>query len=107
MASLPSDPATTIACVGVRVKAPGRARISFLAVSPSAQGGGIGRQVVAEAEAYCKKTWAVTTMELNALSERHMLMEWYGRQGYTKTGKSETDLIDGVHLTFIMMDKAV
>lgn len=108
VASLPSDPDTIIATVAVRHATPGLSKLGFLAVSPSAQRGGLGRLVVAEAEAYSKKTWGVTTMQLNALSTRHVLMDWYGRQGYVKTGETETkDFEDGTHLDLIMMEKPI
>jgi ribosomal protein S18 acetylase RimI-like enzyme len=63
------------------------ARLAWLAVDPRAHRGGIGRQVLEYAEAYCRKTWGVTRLGLDALSTREALISWYLRRGYRKTGE--------------------
>ncbi|KAF3071447.1 hypothetical protein CFAM422_006145 [Trichoderma lentiforme] len=63
-------------------------RISMIAVNERYQKGGVGRSVLAYAEAYCRQTWNVENFSLNALSTRKTLIEWYMRQGYQKTGET-------------------
>ncbi|KAL6803511.1 acyl-CoA N-acyltransferase [Trichoderma sp. SZMC 28012] len=63
-------------------------RISMIAVNERYQKGGVGRSVLAYAEAYCRQTWNVEKFSLNALSTRKTLIEWYMRQGYQKTGET-------------------
>ncbi|KAM0253123.1 hypothetical protein ACHAQJ_007399 [Trichoderma viride] len=63
-------------------------RLSMIAVSDRYQRTGVGRLVLAYAEEYCRRTWAVEMFSLNALSTRKALIEWYIRQGYRKTGET-------------------
>ena len=64
------------------------ARLSMLAVDQPYQQGGIGRQVLDYAERYCRRTWGVKKMGLNALCTRKELIAWYMRRGYHKTGET-------------------
>lgn len=63
-------------------------RLSMIAVDDRYQRAGVGRQVLAYAEDYCRHTWAVEKFSLNALSTRKALIEWYMRRGYHKTGET-------------------
>lgn len=57
----------------------------LFAVDPFRQAGGIGRQVLTEAERYAKETFGVKKMEMSVISLREELISWYVRRGYTKT----------------------
>lgn len=63
-------------------------RLSMIAVSDRYQRSGVGRFVLAYAEAYCRRVWGAEKFSLNALSIRKTLIEWYMRQGYQKTGET-------------------
>jgi ribosomal protein S18 acetylase RimI-like enzyme len=63
------------------------ARFSMLAVDQHHQRGGIGRQILAYAEDYCRQAWGVEKLGLNALSTRQELILWYIRCGFQKTGE--------------------
>ncbi|UKZ86543.1 uncharacterized protein TrAFT101_002367 [Trichoderma asperellum] len=63
-------------------------RLSMIAVSDRYQRSGVGRLVLAYAEAYCRRVWGAEKFSLNALSIRKALIEWYMRQGYQKTGET-------------------
>jgi GNAT superfamily N-acetyltransferase len=63
-------------------------RIFSFAVDDRYQRAGIGRQVLAYAEDYCRHTWSVDKFSLNALSPRIALIEWYMRRGYQKIDTS-------------------
>lgn len=61
----------------------------LFAVDPLRQAGGIGRQVLAEAEAYARKVFGVATMEMTVIWTRDELISWYVRRGYTKTDRTK------------------
>lgn len=66
----------------------GLARLSMLAVDQSRQRGGLGRRVLAHAEAHCRRAWGATRLGLNALSTRRELIAWYERCGFRRTGET-------------------
>lgn len=61
------------------------AYFGLFAVDPKRQAGGIGRQVLAEAEVHAKRLWGVTRMEMSVIWTREELIAWYIRRGYAKT----------------------
>ncbi|KAK4151572.1 acyl-CoA N-acyltransferase [Chaetomidium leptoderma] len=67
---------------------PKTAYFGMFAVSPRRQGGGIGRQVLAYAEAYCRREWGTERMEMTVIPSRSELLEWYMRRGYASTGEA-------------------
>ncbi|KAL1594642.1 hypothetical protein SLS60_010403 [Paraconiothyrium brasiliense] len=90
------------------------ARLAMLAVDPAVQARGLGRRVLANAEEYAIKTWGVKMLGLNALNTRGLLIEWYERRGYVKTGETspfpveafkELELPKDLH--FVEMEKQV
>ena len=64
----------------------GRAYLGMLSVDPARQGGGLGRRLVAEAEALARRRGA-TVMEMTVISRRVELIAWYERRGYRLTGR--------------------
>ncbi|OKL62784.1 hypothetical protein UA08_01522 [Talaromyces atroroseus] len=87
-------------------------RISSFAVDDHYQRGGVGRQVLAYAEDYCRRTWNVEKFSLNALSSRKALLEWYMRRGYQKTGETSpfprekfSNLVLPEDLCFVELEK--
>jgi ribosomal protein S18 acetylase RimI-like enzyme len=65
----------------------GYAYFGMFAVRPGVQGGGIGREILAEAERQVLADWPVREMHMNFISVRDELIAWYERRGYTRTGK--------------------
>ena len=65
------------------------AYFGLFAVDPTRQAGGIGRQVLAEAEEYARKVFGVQKMEMNVIFPREELIAWYIRRGYTKTDETK------------------
>lgn len=61
-------------------------QIGMLAVSPTAQGLGIGKQLLSAAEAYAEKTWSVSRLVMSVISIRQELIAFYQRRGYLRTG---------------------
>ncbi|WGW12809.1 GNAT family N-acetyltransferase [Saxibacter everestensis] len=65
------------------------AYFGMFAVSPSRQGGGIGKNVLTGAEAFARQTWGATRISLSVINLRAELIAWYQRRGYELTGESE------------------
>jgi len=62
--------------------------LSMLTVAPSAQAHGLGRQLLAQAEAHARQA-GCATIRMSVLALRPELLAWYERQGYRRTGESE------------------
>ncbi|MBJ6141989.1 GNAT family N-acetyltransferase [Hymenobacter sp. BT559] len=76
-----------LGCVYLEPKAP-RLYLGTLAVAPAAQAQGVGRQLLAHAEAYARQQ-GCTTIKITVLSARPELLAWYERHGYVRTGQHE------------------
>ncbi|PTB62003.1 acyl-CoA N-acyltransferase [Trichoderma citrinoviride] len=61
----------------------------LFAVNPLRQAGGIGKFVLAAAEAYAKDTWGLRELEMSIIWTRAELIAWYGRRGYVLTEKKK------------------
>ncbi|MEU9987584.1 GNAT family N-acetyltransferase [Streptomyces sp. NPDC048045] len=64
------------------------AYFGMFAVSPTLQGAGLGKIVIAEAERLARAVWDVTEMHMTVISVREDLIAWYERRGYRRTGKT-------------------
>ncbi|MEU6217571.1 GNAT family N-acetyltransferase [Streptomyces sp. NPDC047022] len=62
------------------------AYFGMFAVSPTLQGAGLGRAVLAEAERAARTVWGVLEMRMTVISAREDLIAWYERRGYRRTG---------------------
>jgi len=82
------DAAAIVASIEVTKRGCNVGRLSMIAVDEQYQQSGVGRQVLAYGEDYCRQNWGVTNFSLNALSTRKALIEWYIRRGYKKTGET-------------------
>ena len=58
----------------------------MFAVNPMLQGGGVGKQMMAEAERIAAREWNCTKMEMTVITIRHELIAWYERRGYKRSG---------------------
>ena len=72
----------------------GTAYLGMLAVSPDAQARGVGRALIARAEAEAAASFAATTMEMTVISRRTELIAWYERRGYRDTGERRPFPVD-------------
>lgn len=75
-----------VACCHVE-KRRGDGYFGMFAVRPSAQGDGIGRQVLAEAERIARERWGCSRMRMTVIDLRDELIAWYERRGYRRTGE--------------------
>lgn len=80
-----TDPENKIAgCVFLR-KEDKKIYLGMLSVSPLIQAKGIGKQLMAAAEAYAAEQ-ACTSIYMRVISIRYELIAWYERKGYYNTG---------------------
>jgi len=78
---------TLVGTVTVADLGQGRAYLGMLAVSPSAQVGGLGRLLVTAAAEEAKARFAARTLELTVIALRTELIDWYRRRGFACTGE--------------------
>ncbi|GAA1376513.1 GNAT family N-acetyltransferase [Streptomyces beijiangensis] len=76
----------TIACCQLEHRGDA-AYFGMFAVRPEQQGGGLGKQIIAEAERSVREDWGVGEMHMTVISVRDDLIAWYERRGYRRTGK--------------------
>jgi len=58
----------------------------MFSVSPTLQGGGVGKALLAEAERVALNEWDCVRMEMTVIDIREELIAWYERRGYQRTG---------------------
>ncbi len=58
----------------------------MFSVRPNLQGGGIGSQVLAEAERIVRDEWMLPAMRMTVIDIRGELIAYYQRRGYRRTG---------------------
>jgi len=63
------------------------AYFGMFAVSPTLQGAGLGKVIIAEAERKAREIWGVKEMHMTVISVRNDLIAWYERRGYRRTGE--------------------
>ncbi|MGY4737962.1 GNAT family N-acetyltransferase [Streptomyces sp. ATMOS53] len=63
------------------------AYFGMFAVNPTAQGSGLGKTIMAQAERQARENWGVTEMHMTVISVREDLIAWYERRGYRRTGR--------------------
>ncbi|GKU03160.1 murein transglycosylase [Fusarium langsethiae] len=76
-----------VACCEIVRMSDERAYFGLFAVSPKLQAGGIGRQVLQQAEEHAKKEWGTKVMTMTVIWTRDELIAWYMRRGYARTGE--------------------
>jgi ribosomal protein S18 acetylase RimI-like enzyme len=76
-----------VACCQVEDRGGGVAYFGTFAVEPAAQGGGIGRQVMAEAERQAVARFGASVLEMTVLAPQDKLIGWYERLGFRPTGE--------------------
>jgi len=69
--------------------APAACYFGMFSVRPTAQGGGLGRRVIAHAERLAREDWRCERMRMTVIDVRAELIAWYERRGYRRTGVFE------------------
>jgi len=102
-------------CVQVADQGEGLAYLGLLTVDPTRQAGGLGRLLIAAAEAEARSRFAATRMEMTVIRQRSELIAWYERRGYALTGETRPFPLDDERfglpqtreLEFVVMEKAL
>ena len=76
-----------IGCVQVSDRGAGLCYLGLLCVEPRLQAAGLGKQLVAAAEALARTTFGATAMEMTVIDTRAKLIAYYQRRGYTASGE--------------------
>ncbi|WGM31133.1 GNAT family N-acetyltransferase [Brevundimonas sp. NIBR11] len=75
-------------CVSVNDKGEGLSYLGMLSVEPERQGEGLGRKLIAAAEAEARSRFGASRMEMTVIVQRRELIDWYIRCGYAETGET-------------------
>ena len=104
------DAGQLIGCVYLETKGDSL-YLGMLTVSPDAQAGGIGKQLMAAAEQVARDR-NCRAMTMTVIPQRHELIAFYERRGYRPTGETEPFPMDDPRfglpkqpLSFIVMEK--
>lgn len=79
---------TLLGCVNVADRGDGLAYLGLLCIEPARQGTGLGKQLMAAAEACARTDFAATHMEMTVIDRRVELIDWYRRHGYAPSGET-------------------
>lgn len=74
-----------VACAHVAVE-DGAGYFGMFSVVPTLQGGGVGKQVLAEAERIVRDEFGLPLMRMTVIDVRDELIAFYERRGYRRTG---------------------
>jgi len=85
---LATDAGAIVGCVLLR-KEPGCGYIGMLAVRPGLQAKGIGKRLLARAEARALDELGASRTRMTVIEQRKELIAWYQRRGYIDTGHTE------------------
>ncbi len=77
-----------VACCQLQDQGAGLAYFGTFAVSPQAQGAGLGRQVMTEAEHQAAAAFGATRLEMTVLAQQDKLIAYYERRGFRRTGET-------------------
>lgn len=102
-------------CVEVRDLGGGRAYLGLLSVEPERQADGLGRRLVAAAEAAARVRYDARVMEMTVIRQRPELIAWYERRGYRLTGEERPFPLDDPRfglpttreLAFVVLEKVL
>lgn len=77
-----------LGCVLIADRGEGTGYFGMLSVSPTLQGGGLGRRLVAEAHAALRERFVTQRVRISVFPQRDTLIAWYERLGYARTGET-------------------
>lgn len=75
-----------VGCVLIADRGQGTGYFGMLSIRPTLQGGGLGRRLVAAAQAALADRFGAARVRISVLPQREALIAWYERLGYRRTG---------------------
>jgi ribosomal protein S18 acetylase RimI-like enzyme len=75
-----------VGCVLIADRGEGTGYFGMLSISPTLQGGGLGRRLVEAAHAALAVRFGARRVRISVFPQRDTLIAWYGRLGYRPTG---------------------
>lgn len=113
--SLLADPGVTIlvardgtelvGCVAVTRRDASLAYLGMLCVLPDLQSAGLGRQLLDAAEEN-GRAFGIEVMEMTVIDSRDVLIAWYERRGYVRTGETRPfPVLRDPPITFVVLEK--
>ncbi|WP_453977288.1 GNAT family N-acetyltransferase [Brevundimonas sp. Marseille-Q4549] len=98
-----------IGCVQVARAGDGLAYLGMLTVEPTLQASGLGRRLLAAAEAEAVGRFGARRMEMTVIHRREELIAWYRRRGYAPKGETRPFPVDPPRpeLEFVVLEKAL
>ncbi len=82
-----NDEGKIVGCVNLQTQ-PGKLYLGMLTVSPTLQGGGIGKKLLYAADEFARQQ-QIPFIEMTVISVREELINWYKRHGYRETGEKK------------------
>lgn len=77
-----------VGCVLIADRGEGTGYFGMLSVSPTMQGGGLGRRLVEAAHAAMAERYGARRVRISVFPQRDSLIGWYRRLGYASTGET-------------------
>ena len=77
-----------LGCVLIADRGEATGYFGMLSVSPTLQGGGLGRRLVEAAHAALAERFGARRVRISVFPQRETLIEWYRRLGYAPTGET-------------------
>jgi len=78
--------AALVGCVLIADRGEGTGYFGMLSISPTLQGGGLGRRLVEAAHAALADRFGAQRVRISVFPQREALIGWYQRLGYRMTG---------------------
>ena len=77
-----------VGCILIADRGEGTGYFGMLSVSPTLQGGGLGRRLVEAAHRTLAERFGARRVRISVFPQRETLIAWYERLGYRKTGET-------------------
>ncbi len=75
-----------VACLSLK-RTGDESYLGMMTIKPTAQGAGLGRQLLEAAERWAVEHWSSRAMHMTVIVQRVELVAWYERRGYQQTGE--------------------
>lgn len=99
------DGAELVGCVAVTRRDASLAYLGMLCVLPDLQSAGLGRQLLDAAEENAR-AFGIGVMEMTVIDSRDVLIAWYERRGYVRTGETRPfPVLRDPPITFVVLEK--